>query len=43
MMTLTLEALQLIHFAWRNDARGKAVAWWLAKLRTSATRAALTA
>ena len=32
-----------MHFAWRNDARGKAVAWWLAKLRTSATRAALTA
>ena len=32
-----------MHFAWRNDARGKAVAWWLGKLRTSATRAALTA
>jgi hypothetical protein len=29
--------------AWRNDARGKAVAWWLEKLRTSATRAALVA
>lgn len=32
-----------LRFAWRNDARGKAIAWWLAKLRTSATRAALVA
>jgi DNA-binding transcriptional LysR family regulator len=32
-----------LHIAWRNDARGKAVAWWLERLRTSATRAALTA
>ncbi len=32
-----------MHVAWRNDARGKAVAWWLEKLRTSATRAALVA
>ncbi|HTN50676.1 MAG TPA: LysR substrate-binding domain-containing protein [Burkholderiaceae bacterium] len=32
-----------MHFAWRNDARGRAVAWWLAKLRMSATRAALAA
>ncbi len=32
-----------LHFAWRHDARGKAVAWWLERLRTSATRAALTA
>jgi DNA-binding transcriptional LysR family regulator len=31
-----------LHFAWRHDARGKAVAWWLHRLRTSATRAALT-
>ncbi len=32
-----------LHVAWRHDARGKAVAWWLDRLRTSATRAALTA
>jgi DNA-binding transcriptional LysR family regulator len=32
-----------LHFAWRHDARGKAVAWWLDRLRTSATRAALMA
>lgn len=32
-----------MHMAWRNDARGKAVAWWLERLRTSATRAALVA
>jgi DNA-binding transcriptional LysR family regulator len=32
-----------MHMAWRNDARGKAVAWWLEKLRTSATRAVLAA
>ena len=32
-----------MHVAWRNDARGKAVAWWLEKLRSSATRAALVA
>ena len=29
--------------AWRNDARGKAVAWWLEKLRLPETRAALAA
>jgi DNA-binding transcriptional LysR family regulator len=29
--------------AWRNDARGKALAWWLEQLRTSAIRAALVA
>jgi DNA-binding transcriptional LysR family regulator len=29
--------------AWRQDARGKAVAWWIEKLRKPATRAALTA
>jgi DNA-binding transcriptional LysR family regulator len=33
----------VLHYAWRADARGKALAWWLAKLRNSATRAALTA
>jgi DNA-binding transcriptional LysR family regulator len=32
-----------LHFAWRHDARGKAVAWWLDRLRTSASRAALMA
>jgi DNA-binding transcriptional LysR family regulator len=32
-----------MHVAWRNDARGKAVAWWLEKLRLPATRAALVA
>jgi len=32
-----------MHVAWRNDARGKAVAWWLETLRRSATRAALVA
>lgn len=29
--------------AWRRDARGKAVAWWIETLRRSATRAALMA
>jgi len=29
--------------AWRQDARGKAAAWWIATLRNSATRAALVA
>ncbi len=28
--------------AWRRDARGKAVAWWIETLRKRATRAALT-
>ncbi len=32
-----------LHYAWRTDARGKALDWWLAALRNSATRAALTA
>jgi DNA-binding transcriptional LysR family regulator len=32
-----------LNFAWRHDARGKAIAWWIETLRTSATRAALTA
>lgn len=32
-----------LHVAWRGDARGKAVAWWLARLRDPATRAALLA
>lgn len=33
----------VLHFAWRADARGKALGWWLTKLRDPATRAALTA
>lgn len=32
-----------LHFAWRTDARGKALGWWLAQLRTPGPRAALTA
>lgn len=32
-----------LNFAWRQDARGKAVAWWIETLRNSATRAALAA
>jgi DNA-binding transcriptional LysR family regulator len=28
-----------VHLAWRADARGKALDWWLAELRTSAPRA----
>jgi DNA-binding transcriptional LysR family regulator len=32
-----------MNLAWRNDARGKAVAWWLEKFRLPETRAALTA
>jgi len=32
-----------MHMAWRNDARGKAVAWWLERLRSPATRAVLVA
>jgi DNA-binding transcriptional LysR family regulator len=32
-----------MYVAWRNDARGKAVAWWLEKLRSPASRAALVA
>jgi DNA-binding transcriptional LysR family regulator len=32
-----------LHYAWRTDARGKALDWWLAALRNSETRAALTA
>ena len=32
-----------LSFAWRQDARGKAVAWWIETLRNSATRAALAA
>ncbi len=30
-----------VSLAWRHDARGRAVAWWLETLRNSATRAAL--
>jgi DNA-binding transcriptional LysR family regulator len=29
--------------AWRQDARGKAMAWWIETLRKPATRAALMA
>ncbi len=32
-----------LNVAWRHDARGKAVAWWIERLRNSATRAALAA
>jgi DNA-binding transcriptional LysR family regulator len=32
-----------LHYAWRTDARGKALDWWLVMLRNSATRAALMA
>jgi DNA-binding transcriptional LysR family regulator len=32
-----------LNVAWRSDARGKAIGWWIETLRTSATRAALTA
>jgi DNA-binding transcriptional LysR family regulator len=32
-----------LHYAWRTDTRGKALDWWLATLRNSATRAALMA
>lgn len=32
-----------LHAAWRSDARGKALDWWLAELRTPARRAALMA
>ncbi len=32
-----------LHVAWRSDARGKAVAWWLARLRQTPTRRALLA
>lgn len=32
-----------LHYAWRADTRGNALDWWLATLRNSATRAALTA
>jgi DNA-binding transcriptional LysR family regulator len=31
-----------LHFAWRTDARGKALNWWLAELRRPGPRAALT-
>ena len=31
----------LLSVAWRQDARGKAMAWWIETLRNSATRAAL--
>ncbi len=30
-----------VHAAWRSDARGRALDWWLAELRKPATRAAL--
>jgi DNA-binding transcriptional LysR family regulator len=32
-----------LNTAWRQDARGKAIVWWIETLRTPATRAALTA
>lgn len=32
-----------LNAAWRQDARGKAAAWWIEMLRRPATRAALTA
>ena len=32
-----------LNVAWRQDARGKAIAWWIETLRNSATRAALAA
>jgi len=32
-----------LNVAWRQDARGKAIAWWIETLRSSATRAALAA
>ena len=32
-----------LNAAWRQDARGKAVAWWIETLRKPGTRAALTA
>lgn len=32
-----------LNVAWRQDARGKAAAWWIETLRNSATRAALVA
>jgi DNA-binding transcriptional LysR family regulator len=34
---------ETLHVAWRHDARGKALAWWIETLRSSETRAALTA
>ena len=36
------ERRAVLNAAWRQDARGKAVAWWIETLRTPATRAALT-
>jgi DNA-binding transcriptional LysR family regulator len=35
------ERRAVLNAAWRQDARGKAVAWWIELLRTPATRAAL--
>jgi DNA-binding transcriptional LysR family regulator len=32
-----------VHVAWRADARGKAIAWWLARLNAADARAALLA
>jgi DNA-binding transcriptional LysR family regulator len=37
------ERTEALSVAWRHDARGKAVAWWIEALRSSASRAALTA
>jgi DNA-binding transcriptional LysR family regulator len=37
------ERSSVLSVAWRQDARGKAVAWWIESLRSSATRAALVA
>jgi len=37
------ERSSTLNVAWRQDARGKAAAWWIETLRNSATRAALAA
>jgi DNA-binding transcriptional LysR family regulator len=37
------ERSTVLSVAWRHDARGRAVAWWIDSLRNSATRAALVA
>lgn len=34
---------ETLHVAWRQDARGKAIAWWLDALRSNGLRAALVA
>jgi len=37
------ERRSALNAAWRQDARGKAMAWWIEKLRTPATRVVLAA